>query len=460
MTTISTDEINYESENINKFPKKEFFLKNDEIDYLLKIIKGQNEIIFLMTKIDGINVIKYKISLKLNDFYNSNKFFKQFLNIEELFTEYFEFIKDNEIIIKYKDNKVILGFKLETKAKKDELLVTLESEQKNNNIHNFLNDEVDILKNDNKINKNDINILKQEQKELRKILEEKINQTNVIFEQKIKDYYYKITSLIYKSYEYHKEDLHLIKQKYKQMNDDIKKENKELLNKINYYKNEINYLKKENEELNNKLSKYQTENEGKIKDNQNISINNKQNIQQTNNNISFLFDEQSNIIKEDEIYLIQEGITKNFHKIIKKYNLLFRASRDGFRALDFHSKCDEKDFTVVLVKTKVGRRFGGFTDAKWDQSSSYKKGGNGFIFSLTNREIYYNKNDSHNIYCDIHYGPIFGKNDFYISNDCNINKNSCDISNNSYDTRGKLYAMANAPNYYVEEYEVFQIDLE
>ena len=97
---------------------------------------------------------------------------------------------------------------------------------------------------------------------------------------------------------------------------------------------------------------------------------------------------------------------------IKEYKLLFKGKRDGFGSKDFHSKCDYKSYTVSFVKSKEGRRFGGFTDVEWDQSDSFKKGSNGFIFSLDNNEIYYNKNSNYNIRCYSNYDPIFGGHDF------------------------------------------------
>ena len=47
-----------------------------------------------------------------------------------------------------------------------------------------------------------------------------------------------------------------------------------------------------------------------------------------------------------------------------EWRLLFRASRDGFAASAFHSKCDNKGPTVTIVKS--GRNiFGGFTEKPW-----------------------------------------------------------------------------------------------
>ena len=108
------------------------------------------------------------------------------------------------------------------------------------------------------------------------------------------------------------------------------------------------------------------------------------------------------------------------------------------------------------MKTKTGRRFGGFTDQEWDQSGSYKSGDKGFIFSLDFKEIYYNKNSSYNILGNSSYGPYFGS-DFYIGDNCNNGYNSCDSSNNYYNTCGKTYALAGSNNFIVEDYEVYQV---
>ena len=167
------------------------------------------------------------------------------------------------------------------------------------------------------------------------------------------------------------------------------------------------------------------------------------------------------IMKNNELNLIEEGVKNKLNKNIKKFRLLFRASRDGFQASNFHSKCDDNSNTLTLVETTEGKRFGGFTDAKWDQSNSYKTGSNGFIFSLNDKAIYYNKNSSYNIRCDSSYGPTFGGgHDFYLCDNCNTSNSSYDSSNHSYDTKGKNYALAGNSSFYVKDYEVYQLELE
>ena len=47
-----------------------------------------------------------------------------------------------------------------------------------------------------------------------------------------------------------------------------------------------------------------------------------------------------------------------------KWHLLFRASRDSFKALAFHAKCDNKGPTVTILKSG-NNVFGGFTRNSW-----------------------------------------------------------------------------------------------
>ena len=51
---------------------------------------------------------------------------------------------------------------------------------------------------------------------------------------------------------------------------------------------------------------------------------------------------------------------------IKEMKLVYRGSRDGFGAVDFHSKCDETPNNITLIKSSTGQIFGGFTTKTWD----------------------------------------------------------------------------------------------
>ena len=54
-----------------------------------------------------------------------------------------------------------------------------------------------------------------------------------------------------------------------------------------------------------------------------------------------------------------------------KWNLCYRASRDGWSAQDFHKHCDNKGPTVVLVKAN-DCIFGGYTDQHWESSGTVR----------------------------------------------------------------------------------------
>jgi hypothetical protein len=69
----------------------------------------------------------------------------------------------------------------------------------------------------------------------------------------------------------------------------------------------------------------------------------------------------------------------------REWKLLYRGSRDGFRAAAFHGKCDGHANTLTLIAETNGALFGGFTPVPWD---SIKRGadpsGRSFVFTLSN----------------------------------------------------------------------------
>ncbi len=70
-----------------------------------------------------------------------------------------------------------------------------------------------------------------------------------------------------------------------------------------------------------------------------------------------------------------------------KWTLLYRGTRDGFRAVDFHSKCDNHKNTLTILKAHGSSYiFGGFTSVTWNGSGQYKSDPNAFLFSLTNKD--------------------------------------------------------------------------
>jgi hypothetical protein len=68
--------------------------------------------------------------------------------------------------------------------------------------------------------------------------------------------------------------------------------------------------------------------------------------------------------------------------------LIYKGSKDGYDAKDFHSKCDNQGETItfVLVGNKV---FGGYTDINWSsgKKKNNRKNGKTFIFSFNEQDF-------------------------------------------------------------------------
>ena len=63
--------------------------------------------------------------------------------------------------------------------------------------------------------------------------------------------------------------------------------------------------------------------------------------------------------------------------------LLYRGSKDGWAARDFHRLCDNRGPTVTVVKSSAGRISGGFTTLSWTSNNSgYKSDANALVFSV------------------------------------------------------------------------------
>jgi hypothetical protein len=121
-----------------------------------------------------------------------------------------------------------------------------------------------------------------------------------------------------------------------------------------------------------------------------------------------------------------------------KWELLYKASRDGFGANIFHNRCDNKGPTITIVQSNNNYLFGGYTSVAWTSSGSWAIDPNAFLFTLTNpNDILPTKypvqpsKTQHTVFHKGGYGPTFGYvqtvgavHDLHISSNSNSN-NSC-----------------------------------
>jgi hypothetical protein len=152
-----------------------------------------------------------------------------------------------------------------------------------------------------------------------------------------------------------------------------------------------------------------------------------------------------------------------------RYSLLWRGSRDGFRARDFHRCCDGRSPTLTLVSDTDGNIFGGFTAAEWEGPLlATRKGdssGRHLLFTVRNphnlpAQVFPVKPDcqSSAITVSSHHGPCFGECDLLICDCCDANASHARGFGSSYENTTGVEGRAvftGSDAFTVKEIEVF-----
>jgi hypothetical protein len=179
----------------------------------------------------------------------------------------------------------------------------------------------------------------------------------------------------------------------------------------------------------------------------------------------------------------ESAIVSIFPKILgefcgNKFSLLWRGSRDGFKATQFHCRCDGHANTLTLILDTNGNIFGGFTPVEWESSRKGKRkkdpdeafqkadpSQKSFLFTLKNprnvsarRFALKDERKDEAICCDSNRGPDFS--DMTIEDNCNANPESFTYLGDRYtnDTglNGKTF-FTGSDEFQVKEIEVFEI---
>jgi hypothetical protein len=164
----------------------------------------------------------------------------------------------------------------------------------------------------------------------------------------------------------------------------------------------------------------------------------------------------------------------------KQISLLWRGSRDGFQAQEFHRRCDGHANTLTVIFDTNGNIFGGFTPVEWESRvHNYGVGDDNNCLKADDslKNFLFTLNNPHNIptrrfalkaekkqsalYCNGWCGPRFGDaSDICISSDCNTNTISHTFLGSSYtnDTGLDTDIILTGGRYFqVAEIEVFEI---
>ena len=76
----------------------------------------------------------------------------------------------------------------------------------------------------------------------------------------------------------------------------------------------------------------------------------------------------SSILSMEQRQILTDWLKGSLTSACHNYALIYRASRDGYGAAHFHSRCDRKGPTVTVVR--YGNSiFGGYTEQNWEGKS-------------------------------------------------------------------------------------------
>ncbi|POG64722.1 hypothetical protein GLOIN_2v1483637 [Rhizophagus irregularis DAOM 181602=DAOM 197198] len=155
----------------------------------------------------------------------------------------------------------------------------------------------------------------------------------------------------------------------------------------------------------------------------NIAPNRKQNIDEIQPpRISKpICDYDSILIKNHHFAVFASWIDKknnlryNVRNIPYKFNLLYRASRDGNAPAAFHAKCDNKGATIVIAKIKNSEQIvGGYNPLQWDSSGLWHSTFDSFIYffadvkNIVTAKVSYSNGNKYSIGNNPSYAPLFG----------------------------------------------------
>ena len=134
------------------------------------------------------------------------------------------------------------------------------------------------------------------------------------------------------------------------------------------------------------------------------------------------------------------------NKKLIKIRKLYQATIDGGDPSKFHLKCDNIENTIVIIKSKGLRRFGGFTPIPWTSNRGWINDPSlkSFIFSLDHKKIYYLKNVGYrSVYHRKDFGPCFGDgHDIGIVGNLIKENTLYTYQSQSYDYKGDKYSLS------------------
>ena len=170
------------------------------------------------------------------------------------------------------------------------------------------------------------------------------------------------------------------------------------------------------------------------------------------------------ILNDNEKNILINLLNESKIKIRNKIDLIYRGSRDGWRASDFHKNCDNKGSTVSFIETKKNNVFGGYTTIPWtrsdesDWTGEYHKDKNAFLFLIRScKQKIHDVSNAVNHYKDDM--CVFGEGfDIRIVDRCNENKfSSTTAFSYKFVTDKRYYLNGDKQSFQVTQIEVYTV---
>ena len=115
----------------------------------------------------------------------------------------------------------------------------------------------------------------------------------------------------------------------------------------------------------------------------------------------------------------------------------------------------------MLIETKTGHRFGGFTNKGFNSDNEVKKDLKAFLFSFDEMKTYKNKKNRNAIYCGENIGPCFGdlnNKEIYISDNFLSKYSYVGKANGCFFNMNKDYILNGGnPSFIVNKLEIFKL---
>ena len=140
--------------------------------------------------------------------------------------------------------------------------------------------------------------------------------------------------------------------------------------------------------------------------------------------------------------------------------MLYKATVDTDKAQVFHNKCDWASKTLVLIESKNGKRFGGYTTCNWEGDCIEKNDDNAFVFSLDKMKTYQILPDEEAIGCYPKYGPVFLGCQIRIFDEFFKNGGTTFEGGITYDTEEDYELSGGEQKFDVKEIEVYEVQLQ